>query len=327
MLCRDSPAVKSAHSQPPENHVTAAPNIPGESVPLDSDALELLGLLATNIRQFRSQRGMTRKGLAEQSGVSIPHLARLESAQGNASALVLGKISKALNVPLPALFSPAEQHAGDLALVVEFLRRQSSTRLAQIRKQLFEGAEHNAPEKLGRIALVGLRGAGKSNVGRLLAERLERPFIELNAEVEREAGMSLQEVFNIYGQIGYRRLERDCLERITSAYPEVVLATAGGLVAEPSSYELLLSTFFTIWLRASPDVHFSRVLHQHDIRIARPELYAEAMDNINKTLGARDHLYRMADREIDTSDLETTQVVARIMDIVAPQWAPQLAAQ
>lgn len=256
---------------------------------------------------------MTRKSLAELSGVSIPHLARLESAQGNASALVLAKIAKALNVPLTALLSPAEQNSGDLAILLEYLRRQPAVRLALIREQLFSDLEQTPAAKTDRIALVGLRGAGKSHIGRLLAERLNRPFIELNAEVEREAGMSLQEVLNFYGQAGYHRLERECLERINIAYPEVVLATGGGIVVEPASYELLLSSFLTVWLRARPDTHFSRVLNQHDIRIARPELYAEAMDNINKTLSARSHLYQMAHQEIDTSQLDTATVVECIV--------------
>jgi XRE family aerobic/anaerobic benzoate catabolism transcriptional regulator len=312
------PEVNSSAFQPIEDDVTADSTSPSEPAGLDPESLALLGLLAANIRRFRSQRGMTRKGLAEQSGVSVPHLARMESAQGNASALVLAKIAKALNVPMTALFNPEEQNSGDLAILLEFLRRQPASRLARIRQQLFADAEQTPSSRAARIALVGLRGAGKSNVGRLLADQLQRPFVELNAEVEREAGMSLQEVLNLYGQTGYRRLERDCLERIASTHPEVVLATAGGLVAEPSSYELLLSTFYTVWLRASPQVHFSRVLNQHDARIARPELYAEAMDNINKTLGARDHLYRMANQEIDTSELDSAEVVARIIASLAP---------
>ena len=192
-------------------------NVNPETASLDSESSELLATLAANVRLFRSQRGMTRKGLAEQSGVSVPHLARLEGAQGNASAIVLHKVAKALNVPISALFGQNEQNSGDLAILIEYLRRQSVTRLAEIRAQVLSDGGFRT-RKMSRVALVGLRGAGKSSVGQLLAQRLHRPFVELNAEVEREAGMSLQEVMNFYGQKGYRRLERGCLERVLTTH-------------------------------------------------------------------------------------------------------------
>lgn len=279
---------------------------------LSADSTRLLSLLARNIRLFRGQRGMTRKGLAEQSGVSLPHLARLESSQGNVSVVVLGKVAKALNQPLSNLFAEEELLAGDLAIIVELLKRQPAAQLARIRGQLFTEFEPLQQNKTYRIALIGLRGAGKSTVGKQLAERLGRPFVELNKEVEREAGISLHEIINFYGQSGYRNLERRCLERIVATYPDVVLATGGGIVAEPPTYEILLSSFFTVWLHADPEVHFRRVMGQHDIRIAKPTLYREAMDNIHRTLEARDHLYRMADFVVDTTSLSVEEVVLRV---------------
>lgn len=284
-----------------------------ESVGLDGESARLLALLAHNIRLFRGQRGMTRKTLAEQSGVSLPHLARLESSQGNVSVVVLGKIAKALNQPLPSLFGDEVSSSGDLGILIEFLKRQPVVELARIRERLFAEFEPLQKDRECRIALIGLRGAGKSTVGRLLAERLGRPFVELNREVEREAGISLQEIINFYGQSGYRNLERRCLERIVAIYPDVVLATGGGLVAEPLTYEILLSSFFTVWLRADPEVHFHRVMDQHDIRIAKPELYKEAMDNIHRTLEARDHLYSMATAMVDTTALNVDEVVERVL--------------
>lgn len=261
---------------------------------------------------------MTRKGLAEQSGVSLPHLARLESSQGNVSIVVLGRVARALNQPVSRLFAEEDAVAGDLSIIVEFLKRRSPDQLNRIRRKLLTEFESHG-DKIGQIALVGLRGAGKSSVGRELANHLGCPFIELNKEVERDAGISLQEIINFYGQAGYRNLERACLERLLVKYPKVVLATGGGIVAEPLTYEILLSSCYTIWLYADHDVYFQRVMGQHDQRIAKPPLYREAMENIRRTMESRDHLYRMADLEIDTTEKGVHEVVQSILaEIEAP---------
>lgn len=280
---------------------------------LDAESALLLATLARNIRLFRSQRGMTRKGLAEQSGVSLPHLARLEGAQGNVSVIVLGKVAKALNQPIARLFLDEGALDGDLNIIVEFLKRQPPEQLLKLREKLLIEFEASESDKAGRIALIGLRGGGKSIVGEQLAKQLDCPFIELNKEVEREAGISLPEIFNFYGQAGYRSLERRCLERVLATYPRVVLATGGGIVSEPLTYEILRNSFCTIWLRAEPEVYFRRVMEQRDIRIAKPSLHRQAMDNIRHTLEARDHLYRMADLHVDTSDLDVEQVVGHVV--------------
>ncbi|WP_374263370.1 helix-turn-helix transcriptional regulator [Zoogloea sp.] len=279
---------------------------------LDADSAALLARLSRNIRHFRGQRGMTRKNLAEQSGVSLPHLARMESAQGNVSVVVLGKVAKALNQPVASLFADEDARTGDFNLIVEFLKRQPVGNLARIREQIFADYQPTDGLRKDRIVLIGLRGAGKSTVGQALAERLGRPFVELNREVEQEAGLSLQEIITLYGQSGYRNLERRCLEQVVAKHPQVVLATGGGIVAEPLTYEILLNAFFTVWLHAEPDTHFRRVMDQHDIRIAKPALYREAMDNIHRTLEARDHLYRMAAFDVDTTQRSVDEVVARI---------------
>lgn len=291
---------------------------PAEREPLppandaDPESERLQALIAANLRLLRAQRFMTRKQLAEHSGVSVPHLARLEGGQGNVSLGVLAKLGRALNQPIASLIAERDGHEGDLALIVEFLKQQPPETLATIRRQLMEqyGAAARATHE--RIALVGLRGAGKSSVGERLAERLGVPFVELNREVEREAGIPLQEVINLYGQASYRSLERRCLEQVIAAHPKVVLATGGGIVAESSTYELLLRAFHTVWLRAEPETHFRRVMAQRDARIARPALYREAMDNIHRSLTARQSLYEMADETIDTTELAVDEVVERI---------------
>ncbi|MBL8435836.1 MAG: helix-turn-helix transcriptional regulator [Zoogloea sp.] len=281
---------------------------------LDEESARLLATLARNIRLFRSQRGMTRKNLAEQSGVSLPHLARLESSQGNVSVVVLGKVARALNQPVANLFSEHELLSGDLALIVEFLRQQPAARLTDIREKLFSEFQPAASARAQRIALIGLRGAGKSTVGKALAARLGRPFIELNEQIEREAGLSVQEIITLYGQAGYRKLEKRCLEELAVSQPEVVLATGGGIVVEPQTYQLLLGAFYTVWLRADPEVHFRRVMEQHDARIATPSHYREAMENIRNTLAAREHLGRMAALAIDTTPLTVDEVVEKIVE-------------
>jgi XRE family aerobic/anaerobic benzoate catabolism transcriptional regulator len=281
----------------------------------DQDRDQLQVLIAANLRLFRAQRGMTRKQLAEHSGVSVPHLARLEGGQGNVSLGVLAKIASAVNQPLAKLIAKNPEQQGDLDLIVEFLKQQPATILAEIRRQLIDQYGTTSGDRCERIALIGLRGAGKSSVGRRLAERLELPFIELDREIEQEAGLTLQEVITLYGQSGYRNLELRCLERIIAIHSCVVLATGGGIVTEPATYELLLRAFRTVWLQADPELHFSRVMEQNDARIATPSVQKEAMDNIHRSLDARNNLYDMADATIDTSRLNVDEVVDQIITL------------
>lgn len=281
----------------------------------DPDSEQLQELIAANLRLFRAQRGMTRKQLAEHSGVSVPHLARLESGQGNVSLGVLTKIASAVNQPLGKLIAEHPEQHGDLELIVEFLKQQPAAILAEIRRQLIDQYGSNSGNRCERIALIGLRGAGKSAVGMHLAKRLDVPFIELDNEIEQEAGTSLQEVITLYGQSGYRNLELRCLERIIAIHSCVVLATGGGIVTEATSYELLLRAFRTVWLQADPELHFRRVMEQNDARIASPSMRKEAMDNIYRSLDARHNQYEMADAVIDTTRLSVDQVVDQIITL------------
>ena len=304
---------KTVKSTPKRQAALGKKGLPPESPPprrvaVPSADNDLHGQLAERVRDARARRFMTRKALAQQSGISLAYLARVESGTGNISLSLLQRLAHALNLPIETFLAPAPEVNADFAMIVEFLKRQSPQRLARIRRQLF-----NSPDGVQRVALVGIRGVGKSTLGPLLAQRLAMPFVELNREIEKEAGLAVSEIFTLYGQQGYRVLERQCLERITLNHPKVVLATGGGIVAESATYELLLSSFFTIWLKASPEAMFDRVLAQHDARIASVELRNEALENIERTLDARRPLYELARASLDTTSKTVEQIVTELV--------------
>jgi len=272
---------------------------------------ELHVLLGQRVRDARARRFMTRKALAEQSGISLAYLARVEGGTGNISLGLLQRLSRALSLPMETFLASGEPPNADFTLIVEYLRRQTPQRLAEIRRQFYEGDSGGQ-----RIALIGIRGVGKSTLGPLLAERIGVPFVELNREIEKHAELAIDEIFNVYGQHGYRELERSCLERVIAEYPSVVLATGGGLVAETATYELLLASFFTIWLKAKPRVMFERVLAQHDARIASPQLRDEAIENIARTLEARQPLYELAHASFDTSGKAAPKLVQSLLGLL-----------
>src|ERR1035438_92504 len=200
----------------------------------ESDYLTLLG---ERVRETRARRGMTRKILARDSGVSERYLAQLETGQGNVSILLLRQIAQALDTPLQALVLDGPEPPVDLVHTTEFLRRLPAAELVEARRLLVEnfgGVDLEA--RRGRIALVGLRGAGKSTLGAMLADRLEAPFLELDRLIEQESGVSLSVIFDLYGQSGFRRLERRVLDQVIERYPRFVLATGGSLVSEPATF-------------------------------------------------------------------------------------------
>lgn len=282
----------------PRDPATASPAGETATAPKAADA-PLLRTLAERVREARARRGMTRRLLARDSGVSERYLAQLESGQGNASVLVLEQVAQALGLPVADLLREDTAQSAELALVTQFLSRLPAHRLSEVRAQLLR--EHGAGEaqRRRRVALVGLRGAGKSTLGTRLARERDVPFIELDREVEREAGTSLSEVFLLYGQAGYRRLERRALESVIEAHDACVIATGGSIVSEPATYELLLSTCFTVWLRAAPEEHMARVVAQGDTRPMAGN--AEAMEDLKRILDNRAALYSQADATVDTS--------------------------
>ncbi len=263
-----------------------------------SDGRVLLEL-GERVRTARARSGMTRKGLAAESGVSERYLAQLESGQGNISVLLLQKVAAALNLPLGELVNGQDAQAVELTLIQQFLRRLPPRQLPRVRAQLMREFGSSPLERTKRVALIGLRGAGKSSLGALLAKQLGVPFVELDREVEREAGTSLSEIFLLYGQQGYRRYERRCLENVLQQRDRCVIATGGSIVSEPGTYDLLLSTCFTVWLKALPEEHMARVVAQGDTRPMAGN--AEAMDDLRRILDGRAVLYGQADATVDTA--------------------------
>jgi XRE family aerobic/anaerobic benzoate catabolism transcriptional regulator len=273
----------------------------------DDDAA-FLTALGDRVRELRARRGMTRKILAKDSGVSERYLAQLETGQGNASLGILRRVARALDVPLESLIADAPDAPADLTQSIELLRRLGSGQLAEARAILLRTfGDADAAGRSRRIALIGLRGAGKTTLGTLLAERLGVPFVELDREIERESGVSLATIFDFYGQAGFRRMERRCLERVIETHPAFVLATGGSIVSEPSTFERLLAACRTVWLKAAPAEHMARVVAQGDMRPMSGN--RESMHDLQRILAGREPLYRRADAEVDTSGKPLGQVL------------------
>jgi XRE family transcriptional regulator, aerobic/anaerobic benzoate catabolism transcriptional regulator len=277
-----------------------------------------LRLLGDRIREARARRGMTRKILARDSKVSERYLAQLETGHGNVSIVLLRQIAQAMGLPLVDLVREEPDRPVELTLLIQTLARLAPKELAQARKMLSEtfGAAVER-ERRHRIALIGLRGAGKSTLGAMLAKELAVPFIELDREIERESGTSLSEVFDLYGQAAFRRYERRALESVIERHDRAVIATGGSIVSEAATFDLLLSACFTVWLTAAPEEHMARVVAQGDTRpMAGNE---EAMEDLRRILRGRETLYSKADARVDTAGKTTAQSLRELKKaVVAP---------
>jgi XRE family aerobic/anaerobic benzoate catabolism transcriptional regulator len=257
---------------------------------VQDDGEAFLRTLGERVRELRARRGMTRRSLARESGVSERYLAQLEAGQGNASILVIRRLARAFGIAPEALVAengPAPEAAG---VIIGRARR---------------------------IALIGLRGGGKTTLGSLLAGELGLPFIELDREVEREAGVNLSTIFEFSGQAGYRRHERACLERLLETEPRFVLATGGSIVSETPTFERLLASCFTVWVSASPREHMARVVAQGDTRPMAGN--RDAMHDLERILAARDALYRRADVELSTASRSVGESLAALRAAVPAQ--------
>lgn len=278
----------------------------------DPDFLDSLG---HRVREIREQRGMARKLLARTADVSERYLAALEAGEGNASVILLRRVAGALGVRLTDLLEAGESHTEQRQLR-RFLESLPPKRAQEALQRLMQDFGQDEAVRRKRITLIGLRGAGKSTLGSALAKELRRPFIELDREIELEAGMELSEVFLLYGQPGFRRIERRCLERIINSQEDIVLAVGGGIVSEPDTYNLLQLNCFTVWVRAAPEEHMARVIAQGDMRPMAG--HAEAMEDLRNILSAREELYSKADAMVDTTRISVDESFNALRQAVQP---------
>jgi XRE family aerobic/anaerobic benzoate catabolism transcriptional regulator len=286
-----------------------------DSGPSAAEKNPLLVALGERVRALRSRRGMTRKALSQAAEVSERHLANLEYGEGNASILVLQQVAAALQCPLAELIGDVSTSSPEWLLIRELLQNRDDADLRRVRLAIGELLGTGGAPQGSRscIALIGLRGAGKSTLGQLLADDLGFPFIELSRSIEKIAGCSVSEIQALYGQSAYRRYERRALEEVIQTHPEAVIATPGGLVSDLSTFNLMLTHCTTVWLQANPQDHMRRVIDQGDMRPMAAS--KEAMEDLRGILAGRAAFYSKAQMHLDTSaqGLEPTFVLLRQM--------------
>jgi XRE family aerobic/anaerobic benzoate catabolism transcriptional regulator len=270
--------------------------------------------LGERVRTLRNQRGMTRKALAQHAKVSERYLAQLEVGKGNCSIVLLRRIARAIGLPVTQLVHDGAEPALDLVLLTQFLERLPPDMLVEARKLVTEHFSSPSEDRR-RVALIGLRGGGKSTLGRLLAERLDVPFIELDREIERRSGANLSEIFDMFGQETFRRAEREALDEVLRRHPHFVIATSGSIVTEPGTLELLLASCFTVWVRAEPEEHMKRVMAQGDMRPMANN--ARAMEDLVSILKSREPLYAKAEAVLATTGKTPEQNLAELLRVIA----------
>jgi XRE family aerobic/anaerobic benzoate catabolism transcriptional regulator len=269
------------------------------------DKNPFLVALGERVRGLRARRGMTRKAAALVADVSERHLANLEYGVGNASILVLLQVAQALQCSLAELIGDVTTSTPEWLMLRELLERRDDATLRRVRVAVGEmlgtggGNGSGSAARSSRVALIGLRGAGKSTLGQMLADDLGFPFVELSREIEKFAGCSISEIQALYGVSAYRRYERRALEEAIQIYPEAVIATPGGLVSDPATFNQLLAHCTTVWLQADPEDHMKRVAAQGDLRPMAAS--REAMEDLKGILAGRAAFYSKADFRLDTS--------------------------
>jgi XRE family aerobic/anaerobic benzoate catabolism transcriptional regulator len=289
-------------------------NIMADQPPDDDDGGQrLVARLAMRVAEVRKLRGFPRRVLSEKSGVSPRYLAQLEAGDGNISVRLLHRVSVALGVKIDTLLADTLTPDQDAQRIAELYVNASS----QVQQQVIAllGPQNPNVLRSGRICLVGLRGAGKSTLGRMAGTALNVPFVELKEDIERAAGMPLAEVMAFYGEVGYRKLEAEALERVSAQHDRVILAVAGGLVAEPATYSALLARFHTVWIKTSPAEHMQRVRAQGDLRPM--EGNPQAMAQLKELLSKREGLYQQAEAEVNTSNRTESASLNDLLSVIA----------
>lgn len=281
-----------------------------------SETNPLLVALGQQVRSLRDRNGITRKALAAATGVSERHLANLEYGEGNVSVLVLDQVAIALQCPLAELIGDFTTRSPEWLMIRSMLENCDETSLHKVRLAIGQelGTLASGAASSARIALIGLRGAGKSTLGQMLAEKLDYPFVELSRQIEQFAGCTIAEIQDLYGANAYRRYERRALEETIQIYPEAVISTPGGLVSDAVNFSLLLSHCTTIWLQADPEDHMQRVIEQGDFRPMAGA--SEAMEDLKGILASREDFYSKAHLRLNTSELPLQATFALLYDLV-----------
>ncbi|KRB64224.1 MULTISPECIES: helix-turn-helix transcriptional regulator [Oxalobacteraceae] len=289
-----------------------AQNVLAENLEEEKDPF--LVALGERLRALRSRRGFTRKALARLANVSERHLANVESGVGNATIQFLRQLTTVLNCTLAEMIGDETATSPEWLMIREILRGRSDEELAKARSTLagIFDAPTSETARRQRVALIGLRGAGKSSLGRMLADQWMVPFIELSRHVETVAGCSVAEIHALYGPSAYRRYEYRALEDIIQRFPRAVIATPGGIVSDPATFNLLLSHCYTVWLQASPKDHMERVLAQGDTRPMSGN--REAMEDLKSILESRAAFYSKADQTFNTSEMTQETAFFGLMD-------------
>jgi XRE family transcriptional regulator, aerobic/anaerobic benzoate catabolism transcriptional regulator len=290
-----------------------------------------LAAIGREVRSHRAKRGMTRRQLAQASNTSERYLAQIESGTGNPSASVLRAIAQAFDLPITSLFPGGGQPAMSFDATLDLLINTRQVELPDLIKELqARAARSGESNRARRIALVGLRGAGKSTLGKMLAQHLGWPFIELDRVVEEEYGASIPDLIEMAGTGTFRRHERGALDRIVSTHEAAVITTAGGIVSNPETYALLLRRCHTVWIKARPDDHMSRVMAQGDFRPMAQNRGSSggkgakgAMADLVAILEARRADYARAEAELDTAGDTIEQSFAKFLRVVAPWLEPE----
>ena len=294
------------------------------ALPAGTERDPFLAMLGERVRQLRARRGLSRRALAIEAEISERHLANLETGLGNASVMLLRQLAVALGCTMAELVGEDGLASPERMLIRQLLRGRDEDTLKAARRALAEllGSGGPDPGRNGRIALIGLRGAGKTTLGRRLANDLEVPFIELNRVIEDVAGCDVREIHALYGAAAFRRYEVRALEDTIARHPRAVIATGGGLVAEPAAFDLLLARCFTIWLRATPEEHMSRVVAQGDTRPMAGN--TEAMADLKRILTVREPFYAKADMTFDTRGKMLADAQVELLDAVHARLAPAI---